>query len=79
MAAAMVKLLIILYFSVLFLAITLKEANGAVDPETQALINSANLYGPYLGVVIPNLFEMIPLLQHPSFNARPLIIDHAGN
>ncbi|KAH0645213.1 hypothetical protein KY284_033097 [Solanum tuberosum] len=38
----------------------------------------ANKKGPYLGLVIPNLFEMNPLLQHPSYKPSDLTIDYAG-
>ncbi|KAL3498449.1 hypothetical protein ACH5RR_041181 [Cinchona calisaya] len=55
-----------------------KEANGVLDTKTQTLINVANARGPYVGLVIPNQFEMNPLLQHPSFIASRLTIDHGG-
>ncbi|KAK4730189.1 hypothetical protein R3W88_023177 [Solanum pinnatisectum] len=38
----------------------------------------ANKKGPYLGLVIPNLFEMNPLLQRPSYKPSDLTIDYAG-
>ncbi|CAO2825955.1 unnamed protein product [Amaranthus hypochondriacus] len=42
------------------------------------LINRANTKGPYLGVIIPNTFELNPLLQSPSFTPSKLTIDFAG-
>ncbi|KAH6835830.1 Phosphorylase superfamily protein [Perilla frutescens var. hirtella] len=45
---------------------------------TQRLINEANKDGPYLGLVIPNMFEMNPLLQHPTYKPTNLTIDFAG-
>ncbi|KAI3468221.1 hypothetical protein Pfo_024884 [Paulownia fortunei] len=53
-------------------------ANGAIPAKTERLINKANKKGPYLGLVIPNLFEMNPLLQHPSYKPSNLTIDLAG-
>ncbi|XP_027081128.1 bark storage protein A [Coffea arabica] len=61
-----------------FFALAPEETNGALLGKTQALINRANKFGPYLGLVIPNLFEMNPLLQHPSFVPSELVIDFAG-
>ncbi|XWS26331.1 hypothetical protein CRYUN_Cryun26dG0023100 [Craigia yunnanensis] len=41
------------------------------------LIDEANMNGPYLGLVIPNLFEMNPLLQHPNYASTDFTIDVA--
>nr|GLL38092.1 bark storage protein A-like [Ipomoea trifida] len=69
-------------FLFLFLVMqTLEEgANGSLldDGKTRMLIEKANKKGPYLGLVIPNLFEMNPLLQHPSYKPSTLVIDYAG-
>ncbi|KDP34190.1 hypothetical protein JCGZ_07761 [Jatropha curcas] len=56
------------------------EANlhGALSAYKRKLIDQANKDGPYLGLVIPNLFEMNPLLQSPNFTATDLIIDFSG-
>ncbi|GLU01443.1 hypothetical protein SLE2022_187500 [Rubroshorea leprosula] len=54
------------------------QANGAVPAHTQKLIHEANSNGSYLGLVIPNLFEMNPLLQHPNFTSSNFTIDFAG-
>ncbi|THG01417.1 hypothetical protein TEA_020195 [Camellia sinensis var. sinensis] len=43
------------------------------------MISEANKNGPYLGLVIPNLFEMNPLLQSLSFTSSNLTIDFQGN
>ncbi|CAA6665925.1 unnamed protein product [Spirodela intermedia] len=41
---------------------------GDVPTEVQKKINSINQNGTYLGVVIPNAFELNPLLQSPSYS-----------
>lgn len=51
---------------------------AAVPATTQRLINKVNKDGPYLGLVIPNMFEMNPLLQHTSYKPTDLTIDFAG-
>lgn len=53
-------------------------SNGALSAETQMLIEEANMSGPYLGLVIPNSFEMDPLLQSPNFTSSNLFIDFSG-
>ncbi|KAA8521809.1 hypothetical protein F0562_012482 [Nyssa sinensis] len=64
----------------LYVLVTLEpqETNAEIDGKTGKLINQANENGPYLGVVIPNLFEMNPLLESSSFNSTNLTIDFAG-
>ena len=54
-------------------------ANGYLSAKTRKMIAKANRDGPYLGLVIPSLFEMNPLLQSPNFTSSNLIIDLAGN
>ena len=39
----------------------------------------ANSNGPYLGLVIPNLFEMNPLLESSNYTSANRSIDIAGN
>ncbi|XP_031120198.1 bark storage protein A-like [Ipomoea triloba] len=73
---AIFKALVIL--GLVILATSVEEANGEVHGKTRKLINMANKKGPYIGLVIPNLFEMNPLLQHPSFVPSNLTIDYAG-
>ncbi|XP_055820561.1 bark storage protein A [Solanum dulcamara] len=72
------KLFLPLILAFMVLIITLEEANGAISGKTRKLIDMANNNGPYLGLVIPNLFEMNPLLQHPSYKPSDLTIDYAG-
>ncbi|KAF5823912.1 putative adenosylhomocysteine nucleosidase [Helianthus annuus] len=64
--------------SVLLIVLLVQEANGAVFGETKRLIDNANKKGPYIGVVIPNLFEMNPLLNYPEYKPSNLIIDVGG-
>nr|CAB3463486.1 unnamed protein product [Digitaria exilis] len=54
---------------------------GAGVPESTA--RSIRRHGPFLGVVVPNAFEMEPLLRSPRFspakgNQRPPYLDVAG-
>ncbi|XP_021745484.1 uncharacterized protein LOC110711413, partial [Chenopodium quinoa] len=53
-------------------------AQGEIPKKIMHHINVANKNGPYIGVVIPNLFELNPLLQSPSFSASKFIIDFSG-
>ncbi|KAK1411773.1 hypothetical protein QVD17_32495 [Tagetes erecta] len=55
-----------------------QEADGKVFGETKKLIDKANKNGPYIGIVIPNLFEMNPLLNYPEYKSTALIIDVGG-
>lgn len=57
---------------------TLIPCYAAIPAKTQRLINKVNKDGPYLGIVIPNMFEMNPLLNHPTFISSNLTIDSAG-
>ncbi|XP_068325654.1 bark storage protein A-like isoform X1 [Pyrus communis] len=54
------------------------QLNVALSTETQMLIEEANMSGPYLGLVIPNSYEMDPLLQSPNFTSSNLFIDFSG-
>lgn len=56
-----------------------QQTNAAISKETQTLINNANANGPYLGLVIPNLFEMNPLLVSGNYTSSGLTIDFSGN
>ncbi|XP_024190576.1 bark storage protein A [Rosa chinensis] len=56
----------------------LNGASAALSKETLELIAKANENGPYLGLVIPNSFEMDPLLQSPNFTSSNLTIDFSG-
>ena len=53
---------------------------GAVSHSTMNKIYRINKEGPYLGIVVPNFFEMNPLLQSTSFVADQELpyLDFAG-
>ncbi|KAL6212567.1 hypothetical protein ACLB2K_017785 [Fragaria x ananassa] len=55
-----------------------QHIDGAISAKTQKLINKANKKGPYLGLVIPNTFEMNPLLESSNFTSTNLTIDFSG-
>ncbi|KAK3041706.1 hypothetical protein RJ639_001516 [Escallonia herrerae] len=56
------------WFAVLVVGVTLKDgADGAVSEKVMHEISGINMEGPYLGLVVPNSFELDPLLQSPSF------------
>ncbi|KAK9946668.1 hypothetical protein M0R45_012118 [Rubus argutus] len=63
----------------IILALTAQEhhSNAALSPESLKLIEAANIDGPYLGLVIPNTYELNPLLQSPNFTTH-LTIDFSG-
>lgn len=46
-----------------------REANGALSQMVMRKIAKINTEGPYLGIVVPNSFEMNPLLQSKSFSS----------
>lgn len=50
----------------------------ALTSELQNKIAKINEEGPYLGLIIPNSFELDPLLQNPGYTASDNIIDFAG-
>ncbi|XXG48029.1 hypothetical protein AAC387_Pa02g2574 [Persea americana] len=56
------------------------DADGAIPRKLQTEINEINMYGPYIGLVIPDAYEMNPLLQSPSFISHRTMpyIDFAG-
>lgn len=71
-------ILLVVDFSYGFLMIT-QEANGQIHAVAREMIEQVNnATGPYLGLVIPNQFEMDPLLQSPSFTSTNLTIDISG-
>ena len=45
--------------------------HAAVPSSVLKQIVIVNKNGPYLGIVVPNAFEMNPLLQSPNF-----VVDH---
>ena len=50
----------------------------ALTPKLHRKIAKINKEGPYLGLIIPNSFELNPLLQNPGYAASDNIIDFAG-
>ncbi|CAI8599812.1 unnamed protein product [Vicia faba] len=50
----------------------------ALTPKLQKKIAKINQEGPYLGLVIPNSFELNPLLQNPGYTPTNTIIDFSG-
>lgn len=50
----------------------------ALTSELQNKIAKINEEGPYLGLIIPNSFELNPLLQNPGYTPSDSIIDFAG-
>ncbi|KAG2691851.1 hypothetical protein I3760_08G025500 [Carya illinoinensis] len=73
---AALKICSVIVFAVVLL--NAPETNGALSSRTWRKIYKANRNGPYLGLVIPNLFEMNPLLQSPSFTSSNLTLDFDG-
>ena len=53
---------------------------SAISKSLLKEIDSVNKVGPYIGVVVPNAFEMDPLLQSPSFvvNQKQPYLDISG-
>jgi len=47
------------------------------SPKLQEIIDDLNRRGPYLGIVVPNAFEMNHLLQSSAFNLSSTL-DIAG-
>jgi len=57
------------------------NAYGAINQLSWREIENINNKGPYIGIVVPNAFELNPLLQSSSFvphNKFPYF-DFAGN
>lgn len=65
---------------VFLLVVEVRIAYGAVSPSVMKKIKALNKKGPFLGIVVPNTFEMSPLLQSPSLVYDPNIpfLDIAG-
>lgn len=59
---------------------TFSGCDGAIPAATLAKLQKINMRGPYLGLVIPNAFEMGPLLQSSSFvpNKQVPYLDFGG-
>ncbi|KAJ9559179.1 hypothetical protein OSB04_013793 [Centaurea solstitialis] len=71
------KIFFFLLFVLVFVSLQ-DLANGAINGSTKKMIEKANKNGPYLGLVIPNMFEMNPLLSNPNYKSTKLVIDYAG-
>ncbi|CAB4288437.1 unnamed protein product [Prunus armeniaca] len=59
---------LMVFLVLVFLGIS-SIAYGAVSHTTMRKIDRLNKKGPYLGIVVPNFFELNPLLQSTSFVA----------
>lgn len=57
------------------------KAYGEISQLSWREISNINSHGPYIGIVVPNAFEINPLLQSPSFviNKKFPYVDFAGN
>lgn len=64
--------------SVLLVVYLPYEVNGELFGHTKNMIDQANKKGPYIGIVIPNLFELNPLLNYPEYKSSQRIIDVGG-
>ena len=62
----------------LVMCVAAHHAMGVVSPKVRKEINAANRKGPYIGLVIPNSFELSPLLQSSNYTSSSLLIDFAG-
>ena len=67
----------------LFVGIGISSSSRACAEVPQNImrkIDRVNEEGPYLGIVVPNAFEMNPLLQSPSFAAHAQLpyLDFSG-
>ncbi|XP_057447169.1 bark storage protein A [Lotus japonicus] len=56
------------------------KAYGEISQLSWREISNINSHGPYIGIVVPNAFEINPLLQSPSFviNKKFPYVDFAG-
>ncbi|XP_061993769.1 bark storage protein A [Rosa rugosa] len=59
--------MVLVVFIVLVLGISTRTVDGAVSQSTMKKIDRMNRKGPYLGIIVPNSFELTPLLQSASF------------
>jgi hypothetical protein len=75
----MVALRVLCVFLSALTLLNAQQGNGAFSARTQKRIAMANSNGPYLGLVIPNLFEMNPLLESSNYTSANGSIDIAGN
>lgn len=71
---------IVLFGSLVWMVVFIYVTDGAISSSVMHEINCINKKGPYYGIVVPNSFEMSPLLQSPSFvvNENLPSLDFAG-
>uniref|UniRef100_A0A453EI18 Nucleoside phosphorylase domain-containing protein n=1 Tax=Aegilops tauschii subsp. strangulata TaxID=200361 RepID=A0A453EI18_AEGTS len=50
-------------------ALMATAAEGYITQKTWGAIRRANRAGPFVGLVVPNTYEMVPVLESPSFVA----------
>ncbi|KAJ0031556.1 hypothetical protein Pint_13216 [Pistacia integerrima] len=62
--------LMLVYFLVLLVELFISGAYGAISQGNMRTIDGINKEGPYLGIIVPNAYEMNPLLQSPSFQTH---------
>ncbi|XP_006655113.2 bark storage protein A-like [Oryza brachyantha] len=65
----------------LLLVVAVAVAEAAVPADTARDVSRVNRQGPFVGVVVPNGFEMEPLLHSPEFSSArklPAYLDVAG-
>lgn len=67
-----------IFIFVLIFILSQEQSHGALHGSTKKMVDQANKNGPYLGLVIPNMFEMNPLLDNPHYKSSKLVIDYAG-
>ncbi|KAJ7965962.1 Bark storage protein A [Quillaja saponaria] len=68
------------FYMFIFASILVNAQKGscALTAKVHREIAEANRKGPYLGLVIPNLFKLSPLLQSSNFTPTNKTIDFAG-
>ncbi|XP_048562849.1 bark storage protein A [Triticum urartu] len=54
-------------------ALMATAAEGYITQKTWGAIRRANRAGPFVGLVVPNTYEMVPVLESPSFVASKSI------
>jgi hypothetical protein len=54
-------------------ALMATTAEGYISKKTWAAIGRANRRGPFVGLVVPNAYEMVPVLNSPSFVASKTV------
>ncbi|MED6133085.1 hypothetical protein PIB30_025049 [Stylosanthes scabra] len=74
------RMLFIMLVSALFMLFNSQNAlvSCALSSELQAKINAVNEDGPYIGLVIPNSFELDPLLNNSDYISSGYFIDVSG-